>query len=335
MSFALGETATVGTLFYDTLIPAPGGGGGENLQQTCDIGSVTTTPITCGSLSATTAGNITATAGKCTGNQIIGTSTALTPLTDVSIQGVSCFLTKDCTIDSVGGGDFRAEGTTSDCVVGQDMEAGRNMKFGISGVGSLLGVGDIVSSTGKVEATLGDVIAGNNVDGLTMTATTTISSGTTMIAGTTMTAGTGITATAGNIVASTGNLAAARDCECGSLTFRNVNTSGTDILNPLTTGDLLLVPNLTNISKGSYWLYSTSTQVTFDVETGISRPIENCSFHLSVQTSTGISPATVMTDYLIAPDTTTPTKIVVEVNTNQAFLGPRPIRVNILMIRDA
>ena len=44
MSFALGETATVGTLFYDTLIPAPGGGGGENLQQTCDIGSVTTTP---------------------------------------------------------------------------------------------------------------------------------------------------------------------------------------------------------------------------------------------------------------------------------------------------
>ena len=83
-------------------------------------------------------GNITATAGKCQGNQIVGTATALSPLTDMSIQGVGCYLTGDCVLDTTTGGDFRAANTTSDIVVGQDVDCGRNLITGQNSGGSIL-----------------------------------------------------------------------------------------------------------------------------------------------------------------------------------------------------
>jgi hypothetical protein len=49
MSFALGDSASVGTLFYQFLDP-PIAIGVDNLQQTCDIGNTTTTDIICAKL---------------------------------------------------------------------------------------------------------------------------------------------------------------------------------------------------------------------------------------------------------------------------------------------
>jgi hypothetical protein len=278
MSFSLGKSAIVDTLYYTTLVPPVGGGGGENLQQTCDIGSVTTTPITCDSLTATL-GNITTSSGDmiCAGD----------------ITSVSGDI--DATIGKINAG--------TSIVAGSDITATN---------------GDIVATAGDIVATVGKVTSGANMD-----------------AGTTITAGTGITSTNGDIVSSTGNLFASRDVEASSLTIRQVDTSGTSLLFPLTNGSPGLVPNLTNITKGSYWVYSATTKITFLLETSILRPVEACSFHVSVQGSSSVAPATIMTDYLVAPDTASTTKVVVEVNTNQVFTSGRPIRVNVLMIRDA
>jgi hypothetical protein len=54
MSFALGDSASVGTLFYQFLDP-PIMIGVDNLQQTCDIGNTTTTDIVCAKVAAGTA----------------------------------------------------------------------------------------------------------------------------------------------------------------------------------------------------------------------------------------------------------------------------------------
>ncbi len=51
MSLALGDSASVGTLFYKFLDP-PVAVGVDNLQQTCDIGNTTTTDIICAKLAA-------------------------------------------------------------------------------------------------------------------------------------------------------------------------------------------------------------------------------------------------------------------------------------------
>jgi len=53
MSFALGDSASVGTLFYQFLDP-PIMIGVDNLQQTCDIGNTTTTDIICAKVAAGT-----------------------------------------------------------------------------------------------------------------------------------------------------------------------------------------------------------------------------------------------------------------------------------------
>lgn len=51
---SLGETAYVGALHYDTLVP-PVGGGTQSLQDVCNIGNTTTTAITCGDVTCSTA----------------------------------------------------------------------------------------------------------------------------------------------------------------------------------------------------------------------------------------------------------------------------------------
>jgi hypothetical protein len=53
MSFGLGDSASVGTLFYQFLDP-PIMIGVDNLQQTCDIGNTTTTDIVCAKVAAGT-----------------------------------------------------------------------------------------------------------------------------------------------------------------------------------------------------------------------------------------------------------------------------------------
>ena len=70
---SLGDNAYVGVLNYKQLQP-PITIGVDNLQQTCDSGNTTTTPIICDSLSATT-GDITTSAGSITANTNLTAST--------------------------------------------------------------------------------------------------------------------------------------------------------------------------------------------------------------------------------------------------------------------
>lgn len=70
---SLGKDSYVGTLHYKALDP-PIVIGVDNLQQTCDIGNTTTTPIICDSLSATT-GDITTSTGSITSSVNITAST--------------------------------------------------------------------------------------------------------------------------------------------------------------------------------------------------------------------------------------------------------------------
>ena len=248
-----------------------------------------------------------------------------------------CVVGNQTTTDVIitGGGDFRAEDPASDCIIGQDVTAGRNM---------------IASN---------DVTAGNNI----------IADGEVVSAGK-VTAGTGIVSTTGDIVATAGNMVAGTDLNVGNqltvtstsnlngrlnvvgrATFNSLERTTTIIgkaSSPETLTNLNGVPSTrktfslgANHSMTLYCVPDVTTNQTFvfEVDTPYTHVLRDYDIRVSFQTaSLGGGPKSLgFGNVAIGPSVKTPTNqsaLTILVNSLFPYTGVEVAKINVLFDYD-
>lgn len=191
---------------------------------------------------------------------------------------------------------------------------------------------DIISDTGDIKATNGSLTAGNLISAVGK-----ITAGTSMTAGTAIIAGTGMTCTTGSITCVAGNVSASRDISGTTLTVSNADlgTPVTTLSAPANPASPTWVFDMTNKSRGSYWLWSNALTISLTVETGIPRVIEATG--ILVTFTTGAPPTAgspYVTDYILSPGNTS-TEFILDITTSAATVpAGTPIRAHILLMRD-
>ena len=186
---SLTDDAYVGTLHYKLLDP-PVSTASHDLQATCDVGNITTTPIVCDALQATTGditadlGNLNLTAGDATifgnidcVNGLIRTQTGAIVADIGNIAATVGNIIAGNNLQAVAGD---IEATAGAVIANGNITSQTGAISATAGnIVALLGnivatAGDVFASAGNIEATAGNLTAGGN---LTQTGTGTFTSG--------------------------------------------------------------------------------------------------------------------------------------------------------------
>ena len=208
--------------------------------------------------------------------------------------------------------------------------------------------GDLTLTSGNLTATAGQITGATLASASTIVASSSISAATTIFATQSITSSTTLNGIGGvisgaNITASTGdisgvNLVASSDISGDTLTLNHIDigTPNTSIGSPTNPNIVpVTIFDITNKSKGAWWVYNGQTNFSMDIECGVVNPCENCTFIVSVANATGFAPVPFLEKYYIAPDVSVPpTGIVLDLFFDIPIDQIRPVRVSVIMVRD-